>query len=307
MTGAGSGELVFGLESNGLGSDIEDGNTDGDPDLYSVGRNPTLTELDLSNQLARLRDAISVEAVESMAQNLDGAIGIEATISTDTHDKVEEWVFNDGGDGFVPGRANSATVYTGVDYLDGSIDRELNGVIPLEYAINWEQGGLLTYTLTCGYQDDGNASTLSLTDVTRPTDGTTVPFHGADFQVSGASVQKLQSATLSISGIARFHFGTPRKPVDAVIADPQSTLDITAIISGPDRLEQAYGSSGATSIEDSLESVTGSLALDVDGTPVSTYDLPKLKPDSLSWQEVISTEDTTESVSYHVNGGVTVS
>ena len=305
MTGAGSGELLIAHEET-LGGTLVDSDSSGDPELYAPGRDPTLDELDLQRQLERQREPDAVEPVESVAQNLEGAVGISATVSSDVHAEVEQVVFNDGGSGFTNGRPNTATVFTGIDYLDGTANRKLSGCIPLSYELTYEQGGMVTYSLALAYQDEETDVPIPTAEVTRVDDGTSAPFHGFDLTIDGASVSKLQSATLSIDNISRFQRGTSHIPIDAVIAAPETTLDAEAIISGPDKLELAYGSTSATATQASMDSVSGSVTVEVSGTTVSTYALPQLKPDSYAWANILSTDDATESYTMHVNGGTGV-
>ncbi|WP_135806212.1 phage tail tube protein [Halorussus marinus] len=304
MTGAGSGELIFGHEDSFLGS-LVDSNSDGTPDLFDFGRNAELTELSLDNQLQRLREAGEVEAAESIKQNFEGAVGVTAVVSSDTFNEVEKLVFNDGGTGFTPGLAASGRVFTNVQYPTGTAERELLGVIPIDFSIDYEQGGMVSYSLTMAYADEQPGSSVDLTTATRVNDGTSAPFHGFTLTIDGTSIEDLQSCSLSISEIARFQRGTDPTPLRAVIANPSTTLDATATFTSPSRLELARGAANGPP-PDQLDSVTGTVEIAVEGSTVSTYDLPKLKPDSYNWDSVITPDDTTDSTTFHVNGGVTV-
>jgi len=308
MTGAGSGTLLFGLEDSFKGSVIDDDGS-GNPSYWDVGRNPTIQQLSLQNQLQRMREAGQIQSVESVAQNFEGALNINAIVNTATHDAVERVVFNDGGSGFTTGRAQSAQFVVGSQYLDGTGTsnklRALGGTIPTEYTINYAQDGLLEVSLTMLYATESDASMP--TDVTRPAGGGDAAAHSFDLSIDGTSITDLQSATLSFSSLYQFRRGNPRDPIAAVLSQPEATLDATAIWDGPSRaLEQAYGSAGATTPADRLDSVSGTADITVDGTAVSTYDLPQLTPDTYDWNNVISGEDTTEQISYHINGEVTV-
>jgi len=305
MTGAGSAELLFAHEETFMGS-LVDSDSSGDPELYAPGRNESLDELNLKRQLQRMREAGAVESVESIAQNLEGAVSISATVSSDVHAEVEQIVFNDGGSGFVHGRPNTAAIFAGVDYLDGTVNRKLSGCIPLSYELTYEQGGMVTYSLALAYADEETDVTIPTTEVTRVSNDTSAPFHEFGLTIDAGSIPKLQSATLTIDNIARFQRGPSHTPVDAVIAAPETTLDVEAIITGPSTTELAYGSSSATTTQASMDSVSGSVDVAANGTTVSTYSLPQLKPDNVAWNQVVETDDTTESYTMHVNGGVSV-
>jgi hypothetical protein len=307
MTGAGSATLAFAKEET-FADTLVDSDGDGNPEYFKFGRNPSVTELELANTLQRMREGDEVESVDSVAQNLEGAVSIEATVSKDVHDDVHDLVFNDGGTGFTSGRSASGRIYTGIDYLTGTAERELIGAIPLEYSVSYEQNEMVTYSLSMAYADEALNTSITPSSIAGPSDGNDVPFHGFTLTVDGATVTKLQSAELSISDIARFQWGADRNPVDAVISTPTTSLTVDATFTGPDRTEIAYGAADATSPQDSLSSVTGSANLSATGSSVATYDLPKMKPDTYSWNDLISGDtDTTDNTEFHVNGGVTVS
>jgi len=301
MTGAGSGSLAFGKEDTFMGS------LTGGPDYWQFGRDEDITELSLDNQIERLREAEAVESVESVRQNFEGAVGISAVVSSDTFGDVEDLVFNDGGAGFVPGRPQSAKIYAGVDYLDGTTERALEGCIPTDFALSYEQGGLVRFSVSFIYATETPGTSITPASVTAVSSGTSAAFHDFSLDVDGATVTKLQSAELSISNISRFQYGaTGPTPVDAVIAAPETELTTEAIYTGPSRLELALGSSDATAPEDRITPTTASLDLNVDGTAVSSYDLGDVKPATQSWADVIGEADTTESITFNADGGVTV-
>ncbi len=300
MTGAGSGEAIFGHEETFRGS-LVDSDSDGTPDLYAPGRNASLTDLSLDRALERVRDPNAVEAVESIATQIEGAIEVEAAVTQSIQPAIEQWVFNDSG-AFATGRASTTGWYVGVDYLDGSAARQLSGVIPLEYRLSYTGEGLATYQVTAAYASEELDVSIPTTDITRPITGETVPFHGVDLSIDGATVAKLQSATLTITDISRFHRDAQPTPVDATIAAPTATLDVEAILTGTSRTELAYGGAGATTLQDAVDSVPGELTLSVAGSPISTYALDSLTPEGTSWENVLATDDTTESQTFHVNG-----
>lgn len=304
MTGAGSGTLIAGHEASFAG-DLTDSDGDGTPELFALGRDPSLTELSLDNQLERMREGDAVEAVESIKTNFEGAVDVEAVVNADVHGDVEKVVFNDGGTAFQSGLASSARIFTGVQYPSGQADRELLGCVPLEYSIDYEQGGTVSFTLTMAYADERPDPSTDLSTATRASAGTSVAFHGFDLQIDGTTVEDLQSCSLSISDISRLQYGGDPTANRAVIADPKTELELEAIFTSPSRLDLARGSADSAP-PDQLDSVSGSVALSADGTPVSTYDLPRVKPAQYNWNNVVGTEDTTDSTTFHVNGGVTV-
>ncbi|RLM39266.1 phage tail tube protein [Haloarcula sp. Atlit-120R] len=308
MPGAGSGNLAFGKETSFMES-LADEDNDGNPDYWHFGRNPSLTELSLDNQLQRMRDAGVVENVESVKQAFEGAVGVEATISSDTFDDVEDIVFNDAGTSFTSGQAASSRIYAGVDYVGGTAERELIGCIPTEFTpINYTEGGLLTFSISFLYADENKSASITPSNVNSVSNATSAPDHALTLDIDGVTVTQLQSAQLSISSIARFIRGAAGPaPVDAVIAAPESTVETSAVFGSdsPSRLELAYGSADATSPEDLVGGVSATLDVTVNGTQVSTYNLT-VTPASGSWENVISTENTEQSLTWNVDGGVSV-
>lgn len=299
MPGAGSATLI-GQHEDAYASSL----VAGDP--FEMGRDPSITELDLNQQLERMRNADSVWDVEAVAQNVEGAVGIEAIVSADVHAEVEQIAFNSGGtsiDG--TSLANSARILVGVDWATGSADRELQGCIPGEYRISYDQGENVTYSLTMFYADETPSANIDTTTVTEVTDGSSVPFWNFDLQLDGGSiaVDDLQSAELAISDIARPQYGASRTANRGVIDAPSASLDVEAILRSADRLDFARGNSTGT-LPDNVDSVPGTITLTAaDGTAVSTYNLAAVHPgEGYSWNRVIDTEDTTDQISAAVVG-----
>ncbi|WP_135302640.1 phage tail tube protein [Haloarcula amylovorans] len=307
MTGAGSATLAFGKEQSFMGDLTQDGSSN--DEYWEFGRSESLTDLSLDNQLQRLDEAGAVESVESVKQNFEGAVSVDATISSDTFNDVEDLVFNDGGTAFTNGRPQSAKIYAGVDYLDGTSERELVGCIPVDFTpVSYEQGGMATFSVSFLYADENLGTSITPSGVTSVSNGTSAPFHAVSLDIDGTTVTKLQSAEITISSISRFQYGAAGPtPVDAVIADPTTELTAEAIYSGPSRLELALGGTGATSPQDSVGSVAGQVDVTIDGTSLSTYDLADITPATESWNNVISSDDTTETNTFNSDGGVTVS
>jgi hypothetical protein len=304
MTGGGSATAAF-VKADGFLS------IPGTPTYYRPGRNITIDEVSLDNALQRLREEDKAEAVDSLATTLEGAYSASWIVSNDVHADVRDIVFNDGGSGFKAGRTALSRWYLGLDYLTSggtaTAERVLKGVIPLSYSLSYSQGGNIRASLTAGYADEELNTSITPSSIVGPSDGGDIPFHGATFSVDANVQTRLQDATLSVDNISRFHRGNSRTAVDATLAAPETTLDLTAIIDEQDQIELAYGSAGATSTEDTLDSVSGELSLDIGGTNVATFTLPELKASNYDWQSLASAdEDTAESTTWHINGGIEI-
>lgn len=309
MTGAGSGHVYLAHEDTFAGS-LADDDSDGTPEVYGMGRNDTITDFGLNNNLEDLSKGDSAWDVESLKQNFQGTITIEAALSADVHDEIEHVVFNDGGTGIDPQSfPNSARLFVGVTAPTGSFERELKGCVPVNYSIDYSQGEVVTYSVEFAFADEEPGSSIDLSTATTASDGSTVSFHGADLQIDGTSVEDMATMSLSIDDISRLQWGADPTANRGVIADPSATLDVDAILTTASRLDLARGgSTGAP--PDQLSSVSGTLTLtSKGGTTVSTYNLVKIKPDGTNWNEVLGSDDTTDSTTFNVTGrdAVTVS
>lgn len=303
MTG-GAATVAFGKETSFMGA-LEDSDSDGNPEYYLPGRNLQIQTVELSNALRRMRTPDSAESVESIAGNLEGAFTAEWVLNADRVGDVHDIVFNDAGTGFTDGVAATSRWFTGIDYIGGTAERELIGVTPTEFRVEYTEGGMIRQSLTAVYGDEESNTSITPSNIQTAGDGQSVPSHGADLTVDTVSQTKLESATLSVSNIARFQRGASRTPLEAVIAAPEATLDVEAVFSEADQLELAYGGGGsaATTPQDSLAEASGTLSFDVDGATATTYNLSAMKADSYGWEDLVAADsDLSESVSLQVNG-----
>jgi hypothetical protein len=306
MTGAGSATAAF-VKSDGFLS------IPGTPTYYRPGRDVSIDDVSLDRALQRLREEDKAEAVDSLSTGLEGALSASWVVSADTHADVRDIIFNDGGGGFTPGQTALSRWYLGVDYLSDSstqatAERVLKGVHPLSYELTYESNGIIRANATFGFADEEFNTSVTPGSITGPTDGNDLPFHAAEFSVNSSVQTKLNSATLSVENISR-PLPPDDSPVasDAILAAPETTLQLDAVYSDDNQLELAYGSADSTSTQDLVDNVTGQLALDIDGTSVATYTLPKLKSAEYAWSALADAEtDTAEQSTWHVNGGVSI-
>jgi len=301
MTGAGSGTLLFGKEGSFKGS-LSPADTG-----WHFGRNPTVQTASLDRQLEQLREAGTIEDVEAVAQNLEGAFTVTAVINGAVHGDVEDIIFNDGGAGFTTGPANSAQVWLGSEYLDsgGTSDkvRALSGVIPTQYEVSFQQGGLVEYTVTMLYADESGGTAPGT--INSPAGGQDAAFHSYQLDIAGSRIQKLESATLSMSNLYRYHRGDQQSPVDATLGAPELSLSVTAIWDDPsNQLEYAYGDTGDTTPQDSMTGQSATVDIDYASSDITQYGLSGCKPTTYDWENVLDGEsDTTESVEWVVANG----
>ncbi|MFA1612054.1 phage tail tube protein [Halobellus rubicundus] len=296
MTGAGSATVAFGLE-DGFGGSVIDTGSDGNPDYFLPFKNPSVEELSLDNALQRERDPGDVEPDGSLAQNFEGGINITGELAEPP--KWHDLVFNDGGTGFIPGRMPSAKFFFGIDYLDGTAEWTAEQAITTDATINWQQGQPPTVDWTLIYGNASSGTSITPSNIQKPALGDMYAFHGLDLTIDGASVSKLQSASLSIPTNARFHRDDTRHPADAVIGAVNPTLSVQAIISGVSNLEAALGGSTPVSM---LSEVSGSMAFTSGNGDTVTYNLGGMKPANYSWDQLINTDgDAQDPTEFHVS------
>jgi hypothetical protein len=272
---AGSATLQFGFEDTFMGS------VTGAPDYYKFGRNPSVDSLSLDNQLTRMYEAGTIENVENVKGNFEGAFTVSAVANEETFDEVNQFVFNDGGSGFTTGRANSIQVLAGTEHLDplgtNTKIRELKGVIPTEFEVSYEQGDMVRFTATCLYADEDDGATAG--SLTTPASGQDAAFHNVIVNIDGTQISKLQSASISFSNLYRLQYGNFPTPIQAVLAQPEVTVTTEAIYEGATFLEDAYGAAAATTPQTRMDSEPGTFDIDISGTTVALYEFAGLKPD----------------------------
>jgi len=297
MTGGGTSNVATVAETDLMTEPAE-------PTFFQPGRNITIEDAELSNTLERMTLPDQAESVESIAGRLEGAFSANWAMAGDTVSDALGLIFNSAGPlTFTGGRATTSSWYLGVDYLDGTCERNLQGVLPTEYTLEWDdESNTVTQSLTALYADEEQATSITPTSITESANGNTVPFHGASLDINTVPQTKLSSITLSISDIARYQWGASRYPLDAVINYPKTTLDVEAVFSETDQLALAYGADGATTPQDSVNEVSATLDLSANGGSVASWSLSAGKPDTYNWSNLVSADDTTEPLSLQISG-----
>lgn len=302
----GSATVAFAHEDTFAGT-LVDADADGTPEYYEPGRNLTIQNAELTNVLQDLEVPDAVEPVESLAQNLEGAFAIEGTMSADVQADLEATIFNDAGTAFTHGLALTSRWFLGIDHWSETAERELFGVTPIDYSIQWNEGSPPTWSLTCVYSHEEYGTVITPSSITAATDGSTVAGHGVELTLDASVEAEVQSCNLSISNIARFERGPPRRPLNAIIAGPKTTLDATVLFRDSSHIETAYGLAAATEPQDSVDSISGSLSFSAAAGAVSDYSLPKLAPETYNWSDILTTDSSlAEQLNFRVNGGVSV-
>jgi len=294
MTGAGAGSVAYAPEVNGYLAGTGD-----TPTYYEPGTNVQVETAELSQNLLEILAPGDVEAQKFLAQNLDGQLSVSWVMNTDEFHRL---IFNDNYTGFTSGRVNSAEWYLGVDYHNGTTERQIKGWAPgSAQAVYNGPTETVRVTVTGGYGDEEKNETL--TPGTLESGSNEVPGHGASLTINGVEISKLQSATLAFENISRLQPGASRHPVDAVAGNVQTNLEMTSIYDGPEQYELALGGEGATEVQDDVDEVPASLAFDVAGSEVASYDIAGLAPDTYDWSDLVNNDaDLTEPIQWRGRG-----
>jgi len=298
MTGGGAATVAFVKEDSFQ-------TEPGTPDYFLPGVNPTIDEIEVANALERLRLPDQAESVESIAGRFEGAFSASWAMSADRVADVHDIVFNSGGTDFVNGAAATSSWYLGLDYLSGTAERNAIGFAPTEYSIEFSADeNTVTESITGVHADEAFSTSITPTSIKEPGTGETIPFHGADLDIDAVGQTKLQSFSLTISNIARPQWGASRFPLDMVIDAPDATLDVEAIFSEQDQLELAYGGGGSSVSEPQTDvpGVSATITLSEGGSTARTVNLSQVTLDTYNWNQLVSNEDATESISTQVNG-----
>jgi len=295
MPGAGSGSIAWTPETNGYL-----GGPSGTPTYYLPGTNVEVQTSELTRNLLEILAPGDVETQEFLAQQLEGQLDVSFVLKNDEFHRL---VFNDANTGFTSGTADSAIWYLGVDYLSGTTERQIGGWAPATTTIEYTgSDSPVRVTLSGAYGDE--TENTSITPGTLVDTGDEVAGHGASLTVNGSTYDDfLQSATINFENISRLIRGAKQKPVEAVAGNVTESIDIEHIYSGADFYKLALGGTSATSVQDTMDSVPGSLSFDAAGETQADYTFTSLKPDTYDWTDLINNDaDLTESVTLNATG-----
>lgn len=282
--GAGAASVAWTPESDYLGGPT------GSPTYYLPGANVQTQDIEIERNLATIRVPDDVEAKDWVAQNFDGALGIQFVL---TDDNFHRLVFNSSFTGFTSGAVNSAEWYLGADLSSGStVERQVKGWAPGQATINYSgTTELTTATLTGPYGDEEKNTSLTPGSLVDNTGGDEVPGHGAELQVNGSRITKLTDATITFSDISRLiPDSNTLKPVDAVAGPVQQSVSLSAIYDGSDLYELALGGSAATSVQDFVDAASFTATFDRDGTTIADFTFDTVKPTNYNWSDLVTGE-----------------
>ncbi|GGK74529.1 phage tail tube protein [Haloarcula sebkhae] len=293
MTGAGSANAAFALENSY-------GTLPADPTWMQPGIDITVGDLTVEQALERSRHPDDPTPAGSREGNWEGAMSVSWSL---TDANWHDLVFADGGTALpnAPMRAPSATWYLPVTLPDGSTEsRTPTGAIVQDATVNYEQGSDITVELTILYGDEpDNVTTPAESDIAQPSDDDVFSWHGASFQVDGLNQPLMQSATLSLSGLARFRRGQGRHPYDAVVDAIEPSFSSDAVFTERDQLALAVDDTANTS--GPVGKVPATFSLENGQGDTIDYTLTDCQPTSYGWSDLVAAgADLSEPVDYHV-------
>lgn len=305
MTGAGSATVAYALEQE-YGGPLVDEDSDGTPEWFEPGTNTEVTDLTVEQALERSRRPSNPLPIGSREGNFEGALGVTFTL---TDANWHDLVFADGGTALPtePMAAPSSTWYLAVQLPDGTTEsRTPTGAIVTDATISYEQGSAVQVELTMLYGDEPS-------DVTEPADAdiqmadeaAEYSWHGASFDVDGLGQSLMQTASLSLSGLARFRRGQSRHPYDAVVGAVEPSFSTDATFTERDQLALAVDDVVASSYEE-VGKVPAELGFENGLGDTITYSLPECQPNTYGWNGLTDAgTDLSEPIDYHVAGAIT--
>jgi hypothetical protein len=295
MPGAGSATALYTVENDfGAGPAT-------DPTWRLPGMNVTVNELSIEQALQRARYPDDPTPAGSREGEWEGAAGVGFDL---TDDNFHELVFADGGTA-LPNSLMSvptATWYLGVDLPDGSTDaRTPVGTAVIDATVEYNRGENIRAELTMLYGDEpDDISAPADASIEKPTVDQVYSFHGADFTVDGTAQALMQSASISLSNLARMRRGQNRKPYDAVTGAIEPSFSTDATYTEADQNTLAYGSTSGGGIE-IVDTAPGTFTLENGLGETIEYSLSGLQPNTYSWADLVAADtDLSEPIDYHV-------
>ncbi|AGN33840.1 hypothetical protein HALG_00052 [Halorubrum virus CGphi46] len=295
MTGAGSATAAYAVEN-------AYGELPADPTWIQPGLNVTVSELSVDQALSRIRTPDDPTPVGSRLGNFEGALAVSWDL---TGANFHDLVFADGGTALpsAPTRAPSATWYFDVTLPDGTTEpRTPTGTIVPDASITYEQGEAVGVELTMLYGDEPDDVTAPAdAEIQTPSQDDVYSFHGASFSVDTLNQPLMSSATLSLTGLARFRRGQDRHPYDAVADAIAPEFQTDAVFTERDQLALAVDDVD-TPAPETVGSVPAEFGLENGQGDTITYTLEGCSPANYAWSDLVAPDaDLSEPITYQVD------
>jgi len=292
MTGAGSGQFAFAIEDSFR-------TLPGVPSWLKPGEGVDVTDATLDRQLIDNPQSNDARGDGSVEGNIRGTWAVTFDYAgTNWH----QWAFpaTDPVELAPNGLVSTATIYLGAN-LPGNEedqDRFLAGAAVESMSLTYTEGDTLSVELSGFYFDEpevggthGDAPTDA--EIQGPSKSDIVTGAGFDLQVAGASIDNLQSVTLSVSGMASERSQQSQYPSDVVVGNLDQSLSVTAILSDNTLRERTYGSDTAAEPVSQVDETTASATATARDGTTDTYNLTRVQPSTTSWESLTSAEEQT--------------
>jgi len=292
VTGAGSGQFAFAIEDSFR-------TLPGVPSWLKPGEGVDVTDATLDRQLIDNPQSNDARGDGSVEGNVRGTWAVTFDYAgTNWH----QWAFPASGpvelapNGLVP----TATIYLGANLPGNETDQDrfLAGAAVESMSLTYTEGDTLSVELSGFYFDEpevggthGDAPTDA--EIQGPSKSDIVTAAGFDLQVAGASIDNLQSVTLSVSGMASERSQQSQYPSDVVVGNLDQNLSVTAILSDNTLRERTYGSDTAAEPVSQVDETTASATATARDGTTDTYNLTRVQPSTTSWESLTSSEEQT--------------
>lgn len=284
-----------------------------DSTYKTFGRNAVLTEVSFDNALRRMGAPENAEATDYVATTFDGAIGVEFDVGSPWwHNHVFGAAPTSAGSGpttytwtVSTGEVQGARVFVGVDYGTATVERVLQGAVFPSAELRFDEGEPVRASLTGFYVNE--SSNTSLTPGSQPTDSEQpLVMHSGTMEIpQSTTLTRMRSATLSLNMGSRPQPDWSRHPPAAVMGAPEYTLSPEKVIQSKSQLELAYGSSGSTSPQSTVDSTAvadARIKVTTGGDTALEYDMTSLTPARYDWPNAGDPDaDALEAMTFNIN------
>jgi hypothetical protein len=262
--------------------------------------------LTIDNNAQRNRQPDSAISSGSSAGNFTATASVDFDLTDDK--ALTDLVAGIAGTGTLSsaaGLAPTAEWYFAVDALDNSLAQfesniALSGVAVTSAEIDYSEGEPISVSLSL---EGSGLTTEEPTTIVQPTADQVFTHHGTQFSIGGLQQSGLQSATLSLDGLARRQEQQDRGPRSMVVGEIEPELTADAVFSETDQLELALNGGTAGSVLQQLQAATsGGLTLENGNGTVIQFEIVDPTPNSYSWNNLVAPDtDLTEEVVYQVH------
>jgi len=304
MTSAGTAEVALAREDSYR--TVNDASTLG---WFQPGVNISLTGPTLDRQQQRNRQPNDPRPQSSRPGQITGTLTIEFALAgsrSGTGGKWEQALFHDAGTDATAGTslpaqggvAPSFRIFVASTLTDGTqSDRILTGGVVTEAEIDWSEEEDVTVSLTMEFaKEDESAPAPSSID--QPSTEDVYAFHGADISVGSVFQANLNTATLTVSNLARLRYGQEQAATAAVVGALEPSFTSDAVFTETDQLSLARTGQSGGSL---TGSTSATLSFSNDAGDTFSYNLGNLYPTSHEWSDVVAPDgDLAENVEYHV-------